>query len=624
MPNIWQTKIEKANDYYKQWESRFRCKTLEDYYEGFQWKSLTESPYLKPYSVNLIFAELKKKLANTLYQNLSYELTPRPGHYSYNPELAMNSAALKQDFLNEIIARANKDQGFNEQTKLVALDSYFRFGVMEIAYAADWRNPAKKPPLLSSHDDIDKDDENAKVVEDEEVPENERIYFKRIKASRFRVSVNDDARLENCSWCGYYQYIYKHVLTKTKGLDLPKDFESLGIDYSSEYISKNTSGSPNEASSDSRDMLSALSSGKVLKVWRIFDNEANLFKLILEPSFETIFEDDFYHIPLATHRHNLRLDGFYPIPPVWQWLNPQDEINQAREQMRNYRRRFTRKYKTWGVEQEELEKFKNEIDGEIIKLKNPNSMLEPIANPEIGISILDALNAGRDDFNIVSGSSSDLTTAQADRTTATQSKITANKAAVIESIEQIEFSHFYQKVGRLVLLEAQQKFTGGIWVKNSSDSSINGEAFLSQIDPNKILTVKYITSQDLSDGFDVDIEITCVNASPQRMQDELNKFISFLGIVNQFPQIALSPILIREAAFRTGYRNEKVIAEMQKAALLAMMGQAAGAAKQQGLDLGQMLNNGQSNGGNATNMTRNAIPASTDAVNSQLEGQLNQ
>ena len=36
---LWGTRINAANKYYEQWESLFKCKILEEYYEGQQWKS---------------------------------------------------------------------------------------------------------------------------------------------------------------------------------------------------------------------------------------------------------------------------------------------------------------------------------------------------------------------------------------------------------------------------------------------------------------------------------------------------------------------------------------------------------------------------------------------------------
>lgn len=613
---VWLSKIRNANRYYTVWEDRFKCRRLEEYWEGYQWRNIVDIPYYRPYVVNLVFAELKKKLANILYTNLEYNLTPRPGNYSYNPEMAMQSAQKKQEFLNEMIARANKEEDFNNDSSLVAMDSYFRFGIMEVDYAADWRNPDKKPIVTTAHENDAISSEQAKVVEDEEIPENERIYFKRIKASRFRVSTSDDTKLSNCSWCGYYSFMYKDTLAHTKGLNLPADFANNDAGLSGEYVGMKYAMASNKASQDNHDMIEMMKQGKVVKVWNVWDNEINQRLLILEPNFDIIWRGPFEFLPFADHRHDLRLDGYYPMPPVYHWLAPQDEINQAREQMRNYRRRFTRKFRWFGIDQEELEKFKNEVDGEVIKLKSPSSILEPISNPEIGISILDGLNASRDDFNIVSGSSSDLSTAQADRTSATQSKITAMKAQVIENVEQLHFAGFYKKIGRLALICAQEKFSGGVWAKNSVSP---GEQFLGQINPVMAPVFNYITNQDLSDGFDVDIEINCINGSPQKMQEEFERLIKFLTTLQTFPQISLSPILIRETAYRIGYRNEKVIAELQRTAMLQMMGQAAQMAQAQGQSLPDAMQKMQGNGNGANgNMMRNAAPSSQEAIDAQL------
>jgi hypothetical protein len=615
---MWSTRIHNANRYYQQWEERFKCRKLEEYREGYQWRNIVDIPFYRPYVVNLVYAELKKKMANILYQNIEFTCSPRPGNYGVNPDFAFQSSAVKQDFLNEIIARENKDNSFNQSIELCAMDSFFRFAVMEIGYGADWKNPKKSPLVTESHYDDSIADSKDKVVEDIELPENERIYFRRIKPSRFRVSVSDDPHLANCSWSGYYSYIYKSTLLNNKDIKLPKDFDTYDFGVTSEFISAKGDNNSNRASSDSKDMLEALKQGKVCKVWHIWDNECKTRLLLLEPSFEVIWDNEksggYEYLPFATHRHDLRLDGWYPIPPIYQWIAPQDEINQAREQMRNYRRRFTRKFKYYGIDQEELEKFKSEIDGEVIKLKTPNSILESIGNPEIGISIQDALNAGRDDFNIVSGSSSDLSTAQADRTTATQSKITAGKAQIIETVEEIHFTKFYKQIGRITLLVAQENFSNGLWVKSSLNPSIDS---LSSQNPAIIPVFKYVTTQQLQDGFDCDIDINPINASPQKMQEEFEKLIKYLTTVQSFPILGMSPDLIREVAYRLGYRNEKVIQEMMKIALMQVLQQQA----QQGQQ-GQGKPQVGGDNGAAKNAVRNAVPSSQEAIQKQLIGQV--
>lgn len=601
----WQVKIENANRYYKQWEARFKCTVLEDYFEGYQWKQIIDLPFYKPYVVNLIKAEIKKKLANAIHQKIKYEFTPTPTAFEWNPASAMQSAQIKEDVVNTL--KDNPDVHFKQNIKLVLRDSYFRFGVMEVGYAADWRNPNYKAPLTSAHDDPSVTIEKAKVEETFEIPEKERVYFKRIKPSRFRVSVSDSPFLNNCAWCGYYSYFYKATLLKTKGFKLPEELKSklTSTEFANLAAYERMSG----ASSDSKDMLAALASGEVLKVWTIWDNEANKLLLIDDISKEICFEKDIERINLVTHVHDERMDGFYPIPPVYDWISPQDEINQAREQMRNYRRRFTRKFEYYNVEIDEIDKFKTEEDGIAIKLKSPGSFIRKIDNPDIGLSITEGLTAGRDDFNIVSDSSSDLNTVQRDRTTATQSKITAAKAEVGEKYEQLNFDEFYINVAREALIVVRENFSMPLMAKGG----MNDIPFLGAVQPQAAPAYALIYPHQLNDGYDCEIEYTVTDTSPIRMEEELAKMTKFLSMLNAFPQLMLSPTAIMETAYRCGYRNKKVIAEIQRAALLMAMGQASGA---QGQDQGAQGMNGNNVAKN--NMVGNANPPEQETIDAQL------
>ena len=136
---------------------------------------------------------------------------------------------------------------------------------------------------------------------------------------------------------------------------------------------------------------------------------------------------------------------------------------------------------------------------------------------------------------------------------------------------------------------------------------------------------KYITSQDLNDGYDFDIDIAVTNAVPARMQEEEAKFMKFIAIMTQFPQLALSPKLIREAAYRVGYRNEAIIAEMQQAAISRMIAQASA----QGQITGQSAGNPSGANGIPTNgaaanasMQSNSNPNPIDEIARQMQGQM--
>lgn len=603
----WPIRLVAAHKQFGEWHSRFKCDTLEDYYEGFQWRvkaNLANYGY-NPYTLNLYYSTIKIKLANFLFQRPKYIITPKPGNSDWAPDLAISSALTKQDTLNTIIGNPNCN--FVKHTKLAALDSFFRFGLIEVGYAADWQNPQKAMPHLKSWDDTQIENDKDRVIEDIPLPANEHFYVKRIKPKNFRVSASESTDLGEHEWCGYYQYYYTDALKKTPGInwsqDIP-DSTSFSRNYSNEQL----------ASSDDRtpELVAMMSTGSLTKVWHIFDQVANKRCLYVDGYWdEPIFEQPIERLPFLDLRWDLRTKGWYPIPPSFQWISPQDEINEAREQTRSYRRRFTRKFEVLQgmCDEEEQEKFISGPDGSLITVKQTGA-IKPIDNPEQGHTAENALLLAKDDFILISGSSAEVR--KSDRETATKSTIEDQRAKIRESAEQLDFSNFVCLIGRELLATAQEKMAVGMWVKYSNDP---GQGMLQDIpvNPQEQVKYQYITSQDITDGYDYEIELDVINGTPAAMQEQENAFVKFLTIVQKFPMIMLSPILIRKAAYICGFRDEQVIQQMQQAALLQMAAQAE--ATEAGLG-----NSGQPGGqtGPSTQSKQMESP-----VPSQIEEQIN-
>jgi hypothetical protein len=565
----WAARIKNALRVREDWESKFKCKKLEEYYEGFQWKGRqdTQLGAYNPYTLNLFHSTIEIKLASYLFQRPSFVLTPEPGHDQYDMDFAVKSAGIKQDTLNTIVK--NRNVKFAKTLKRVAKDAFFRFGLVEVGYAADWRNPLKEDPELKSWNDEDlKDSSKDKVVRDEEVPVNERFFVKRIKPNRFLVSASDAEDLEDHDWIGYTQYYYRDTLEHAKGIDFPKG--ASGSFKSSDY-----SGS--SSYSLSANGLYVPHSGRdICKVYHIWDSVAKKRRMLLaDYEYYELWSQEFERLPLVELRWFERSEGFYPIPPCWYWLSPQDEINESREQVRSFRRRFTRKFQAIKgmVEPEEVEKFQSGPDGVIVEVKQADA-ISPIANPDIGVTANDALIQAKDDFLIVSGTSAEARPG-GDRETATKSKIADARARIRESAEQIDFSEFVCTVAREILCQAAEKLVEGLWVKYANGP---GQEALTDFQANAPI-YKWITSQDLSDGYDFDIAINIQNATPAAMEKEREAFLGFTGYLVQFPMVAMDPDLIREAAYRFSYRNEKIIGKFQQVAMAAMAAKAAAAAE---------------------------------------------
>ena len=569
----WQTRIESANKLYGEWEGKFKCKLLYEYYEGFQWKQRRDYPttnYL-PYTINLFYSTIKIKLAGLLFQKPKFLITPTPGNSNWNEDFAVQGATLKSDVINTIFR--NKNLNFAKHVKLAALDSFHRFGLIEVGYANDWRNPQKQDPKLKSWDDSDITAEEDKVIDENSIPINERFYVKRVRPERFRCATSEATDLSDHDWCGYYDYYYTRTLMNTKGIKWPTELKGGGSYISAEYAN-------GFVGSEKDDIYRQLyMDGELSRVWHIWDNVSHKRLLLLDDSeMSELWSGSFENLPFTDLRWDFRNKGFYPIPPLYQWLSPQDEINEAREQTRSYRRRFTRKFQSQQgmVDEEEKEKFASGPDGIIIEVKQLDA-IKAIDNPEIGPTSENALVIAKDDFNIISGTSAEARGQDSDRETATQAKIVDVRSQIRESAEQLDFSVFMCSIAENMLALCEERLVEGLWIKYTSAPGPQDQQMAQASAP----LYKYVTSEQIADGYDYEVEFDVQNATPAAMQQAQQSFVNFLALL-QNPLVLMKPALIREAAYRVGYRNEAIIKEFQDAAIAQAKMQAQQALAQPG------------------------------------------
>jgi len=570
---IWSSRISSANKYHNSWETLFKCKILEDYYEGRQWANVTDG--YSPYTINKFFETIEIKIAEFIPTFPKYQISAREANSDDDLESAGSAATLKQDVLNSIIM--DNKQHFRQEMEMAYKDSYFRFGMVEVGYAADWiLNPNAQKPLLASGTEVNPGKKSKIVQEPPELPVNERIYFKHIGARRFRVGGVDNKYLNRCSWVGYYEFVYKDDLLALKGVkNSDKIQNAIPTNHDQDVIYGDSDHDK-------------IKNGAV-KIWHIWDLRAQNRLLILDSPCVTIYEKKFKRLPLFDYRPNRRTstEGFYPVPPAFQWLSSQDEVNETRESQRAHRRRFVRKFQVVQdfIDDEEIEKFESGADGALIKVKRPGA-IGPIENASMGQENDKAMVTSQDDLNKISGTSSE-SRGVADRTTATQAQIINQRSGIRETHERDLVVDWLCNIGREVLLTARDKFVIGTWAQLTSNIK---EQFLGQVEQTNP-AYQWVSAEKLQDGYDFRIDVDVTSLSENAAQDEKQKFIEFLSVLANYPAIAFSPLLVREAAYRVGYRNEAVIKELQKMALMQELGrqqqigqaqQAAGAGPQNG------------------------------------------
>jgi len=177
----------------------------------------------------------------------------------------------------------------------------------------------------------------------------------------------------------------------------------------------------------------------------------------------------------------------------------------------------------------------------------------------------------RDDLNIVTGTSADQR-GQQDRQTATSATIQDQRTQLRETRARVQVAEVLKDLCYNTLMIIQDKFTLPIWIKMNTVPS--DQDFMQQ----KLEVAeewKQITANDLGEDEDFEVDIKVTSVSPIEAQAEFDAYVKFLGLCNQFPQTAFSPTLIRENAYRSGYKNEKVIREMMEQAQIAAIGREA-------------------------------------------------
>lgn len=608
--NIWDDRIQAADRYYKQWEGLFKCKILEQYYEGIMWKSQRELGY-NPYVINKFFENIAIKISEFMPTTPVFTISPRQANSQYDLEAAIASAQVKEDTLNTIIQDSRIH--FAEEMEMAYKDSFTRFGLVEVGYSADWiLNPNAMHPLLTSDANKYASGKPKIKEEPEELPANEKVYVKHISAKRFRVGGIDHKYLQRCTWCGYYDFVNKLDLKAMKGL---MNEDKIGI---AQAVFPDPDTETNDRQTDNY-------KGNAIKVWHIWDLRANVQLLILDSPRTTIFQRKFKRLPLIDYRPDRRIttEGFYPIPPSFNWLSPQDEINETREMLRAHRRRFVRKFMVveGQMDDEEIEKFETGPDGAIVKVKRTDA-LQPIQNADLGNALNEAIQTSADDLDRIAGVSPE-DQGIPDRTTATQAQITAQRGALRSQKDQLRITNWMSLIGREILLTVKDKFVLGMYAKLSSPE---GENFLGTVQEDQD-AYRYVTSEDLDDGFDFRINVDVTSLSATAQMDEKQKFMEFISTLQQFPLISFSPILVREAAYRIGYRNVKAIKEFQKMALLMQMGkiqQMEFGIEQQKAQIGQLQSQLTAlPGGNAAQgITAQMSPPTAEQARQQIGSQM--
>jgi hypothetical protein len=581
-----------ATDYHKKWWDRFRCAENIKYYEGAQWAGYaTYFPAAyRPVVVNLVFSTIEVQLPSLLFTEPVFTVSPKKT--AGDVESISRRTQLQEAALNTFVT--DQDSLFAEEIEDAIIDSYFAFGLIEVGFDSNYIiNPnAGKPYLKKDGTTIVDLASGNPLVQPTEIPEYEQLYVKRIHPAQFRVGGMDSKYLSRCNWVAYYEYV---DLRDIKGNKALKNTDEIV------YAGARTTEFDNPFEDRSGELDKLYETGDVIKLWHYWDIRRKEFSLFSDVVNKDFYKAGFDQLPIFDLKYHNRRRGFYPVPPVSQWLPSQDDLNETNEQIRVHRRRSSRKYllRKGALERDRMNNLMWGPDGTFEETEqDPQTCVAAVPLANLDASVTQSLILSKDNFNVVSGTRSEAR-GQADRTTATQATIADQRSQIRETRPKMKVAKWLNRIARAIM-QRQQQLTLPFWVEVNNTAQ---EVLMGNVQETQKIQEE-ITGMDI-DGLDFEVNIKVGSMSPVDNEDQKNRFLEFMAIINNYPQIALSPTLIRETAERVGYTtNEKVLRELQDMALLSQV-----AARDQ---MNAMAQRG----------TAKVTPNANEQINNQLQNQV--
>lgn len=495
----WDERITAANRVYDAWAKQFEVTQLRRYYEGQQYRGLTDEQAKDKYVINLIFPTIETQQPALLFYRPKVKIDARPGHADDANSQAPARASLCESTVQTYID--DPKVAFKDETILALRDAPFLFSVVEVGYSADWiENPSAGKPLLAGDGkEIEGTQQPAKVVK----PGSETLYVKRIPPQTYRVSLSGNNLLERNDWAGYYEWHYV------------EDLKANARYSNTANVKPSATIADGQTDATTVDSERQKHSGMV-KVWKIWDLRAKTRFVKVDGATKFLLEDEpFAFLPHAVLKFFERSDEFYPLPPVFNWLDPQDEINESRDMQKVHRQRFKRRYtyRKEAIDKTELDKLETGEDGVYAEAKEANP-IEPVPDAPLDGSTWTQLAATKEDFNFISGASSEARgVPQAD--TATQANIIEGHSQVRESSARSKVGDWLAGIARLMLLTLRAKMQLPFWVALNNDPFAGDQAALAQTAVNW----KRVTSKELGD-LDVDVKVDIASLSPVSLEAE--------------------------------------------------------------------------------------------------------
>lgn len=588
----WKKRIERAKKVRENWERDYEVEKCENFIIGRQSNvgkgTGAASIGSGKISLNHTLATIKTILPNLVYQAPKFFIRPQPGQAAPAHE---EDARVGEGVLSTI---ANKKQNLKKSARLAVQQNFARIGVLKVCYDPDMvPNPDAGEPMMATdangnalHDDYGqpiqmKDPiKGTPLVEPDKILREDLYRWEWVDA-RFMLLPDEGPDPLKWTWVGEEIVV---PLAEAKEDDrFPKDLR--------DQFNANITEVSTSATRQSRAKV-VEEPDPLFKYYEVYDvKQARQLMWADGQEFNEYLVDRPLPKGIAEHPYAI-LNGFTPIlgpdplpwpyPYIKDWLGPQDEMNINSQQQIEGAKRSARKFvyddNTFPNQDEAAKLLQNPQDMVGAKINDVARPPQILTTPDINPAIYKVGPMLYQNWIILTGQTG-ARLAGPDADTATEATFTERAANLRDADLQDAVNDWLTVAGTKMYQLVRETLTLKIWVKLRGFSDEEFDKYVMeeyQVDPSVLKQIpgakellmshfgqetwKPITREELD--FDADVTVVPGSSRPKNLDVERRSFMSFLQLLGQAPQLAMSKQLMTQIAEMFEITNTRLVDEL--------------------------------------------------------------
>jgi hypothetical protein len=597
----WEDKLSRAKKVRLNWEEKFKVDLAIQYWEGAQNPGYAEEEWI---TINKFYSTLKAKLPGLYRTDPYFYVRPRRT-YTVDPNLVAQYE-YKGKARSAMLNYYKSEQKLKGKARLCIQDAQFAYGVLKSHYSVDSReNPDAGKPMYAEPTDEQPeqveqvgmlgkiknmimpgptpltDDQGNGLIEPDLIPVNERYNWTRVHWRDFLF--DEDAGPLEDTW----NWVAQRIVTPMADAKKDPRFNKKALksinekggndDKEQKDRDERKKGSNISGKGDEEGKRQGVKEDSELVYWEIYKIKENKWFCIAEGAEIPLIAETDTPNGVEGHPYSYliftpRDDSPYPIPPMSQGLDAQKEFNMSRSRLMTHRKRFNRKYtviESAVVDESELSKLESGEDGTFIKVQQ-HGAIEPIKDAPLDqqTTYMEFGILARD-INELLGGTTDESRGIAGAESATQAGILEKHLDVREGDDVSMVIDFIQ--------EAAKKFDQLVQANITRDEAV----YVTGPEGEKWIEVRVEDYEEIQGEYEYSVNVGAT--LPNLPQVERSSWMAFLGVLGQFPQLAMSKRLLEKTAEMHHLEDKTMVEEIHSLFKNMMQQQQQAAADKAGV-----------------------------------------